>query len=71
MNQTRKMKNQVQPKKAVFNWSGGKDAALALQKVLNENEFDVIALLTTFNESNESSSAHSIPLSLMKHKQKV
>ena len=64
------MKNQVQSKKAVFNWSGGKDSALALQKVLNENEFDVIALLTTFNESNESSSAHSIPLSLMKQQAK-
>jgi len=56
---------QSQRKKAVFNWSGGKDSALALQKVLQENEFEVIALLTTFNEADESSSAHSVPLSLM------
>src|SRR5690554_3989377 len=52
-------------KKAVFNWSGGKDAALALQKVFKEKEYEVIALLTTFNAANKNSSAHSIPLSLM------
>lgn len=56
---------QPQRKKAVFNWSGGKDSALALQKVLKEKEYEVIALLTTFNEADESSSAHSIPLALM------
>lgn len=55
----------MQKPKAVFNWSGGKDSALALQKVLQENQFEVIALLTTFNEADESSSAHSVPLALM------
>ncbi|WP_317193007.1 Dph6-related ATP pyrophosphatase [Kaistella gelatinilytica] len=40
-------------KKAVFNWSGGKDSALALQKVLEEKEFEVIALLTTKNKELE------------------
>lgn len=29
-------------KKAVFNWSGGKDSALALYKVLQEKEFQVV-----------------------------
>lgn len=52
-------------KKAVFNWSGGKDSALALQKVLNENQFEVVALLTTINEETLSSSIHSIPLELL------
>src|SRR5690554_502940 len=55
----------MQKPKAVFNWSGGKDSALALQKVFQENKFEVIALLTTFNEADESSSAHSVPLTLM------
>ena len=55
----------MQKPKAVFNWSGGKDSALALQKVFQENNFEVIALLTTFNEADESSSAHSVPLTLM------
>ncbi|ENW03057.1 hypothetical protein F934_02797 [Acinetobacter beijerinckii ANC 3835] len=53
------------PKKAVFNWSGGKDSALALYKVLQQNEFEVVALLTTVNEETELSSMHAIPFSLL------
>lgn len=52
-------------KKAVFNWSGGKDSALALHKVLQENKFDVVSLLTTMNEETQTSSIHSIPLKLL------
>lgn len=59
------MKTSFSRKKAVFNWSGGKDSALALHKIIQGNEYDVIALLTTLNEENEFSSAHSIPLSLI------
>ena len=62
---TVKIMQQTQLEKAILNWSGGKDSALALQKVLKENEFEIIALLTTFNEVDESSSAHSIPLHLI------
>jgi len=49
-------------KKAVFNWSGGKDSALALQSILHSNEFDVISLLTTIDEETLRSSVHAIPL---------
>lgn len=52
-------------KKAVFNWSGGKDSALALQKILEEKEFEVIALLTTMNEETSKSSMHSIPVEIL------
>ncbi len=52
-------------KKAVFNWSGGKDSALALQKVLGEKEFEVIALLTNMREETSKSSMHSIPLEIL------
>ena len=52
-------------KKAVFNWSGGKDSALALYKVLQQREFDVIALLTTINEETGRSSVHSIPIEIL------
>ena len=52
-------------KKAVFNWSGGKDSALALYKVLQQKQFDVVALLTTVNEETELSSMHAIPHSLL------
>lgn len=52
-------------KKAVFNWSGGKDSALALQKTLQGNEFEVVSLLTTINEGTQASSIHAIPLKLL------
>lgn len=52
-------------KKAVFNWSGGKDSALALYKVLQQREFEVIALLTTINEETGTSSVHSIPIEIL------
>jgi len=54
-----------QKQKAVFNWSGGKDSALALQKTLQGNEFDVVSLLTTINEETLTSSIHSIPAELL------
>jgi uncharacterized protein (TIGR00290 family) len=52
-------------KKAVFNWSGGKDSALALQTVLLDNQFDVVSLLTTINEETLTSSIHSIPVEIL------
>lgn len=54
-----------QRKKAVFNWSGGKDSALALQKVLQGNELEVVSLLTTINEDTQASSIHAIPLEIL------
>ncbi len=52
--------------KAVFNWSGGKDSAFALQKILQEKQFEVIALLTTINADSFESSIHHIPFSILK-----
>lgn len=52
-------------KKAVFNWSGGKDSALALYKVLQSDEYEVVSLLTTVNKSSGTSSMHAIPDDLL------
>ena len=52
-------------KKAVFNWSGGKDSALALYKVLARDEYEVISLLTTINTDSKRSSMHGIPAALL------
>lgn len=57
-------------KKPVFNWSGGKDSALALQKVLANNDFEVIALLTTITKGTNKSSVHAIPLHLLQQQAK-
>lgn len=48
-------------KKAVFNWSGGKDSALALLSALRSNQYDIVSLLTTVNRDTKRSSMHSIP----------
>ncbi|MEO5788408.1 diphthine--ammonia ligase [Gelidibacter sp.] len=52
-------------KKAVFNWSGGKDSALALHKTLKNKDLEVVALFTTFNEETRKSSMHSLPLEIL------
>ena len=44
-----------QRRRAVFNWSGGKDSALALQTVLREDRYEVVSLLTTVDASNDRS----------------
>ena len=56
--------------KAVFNWSGGKDSAFALQKVLQEKQFEVIALLTTVNADSLLSSIHNIPFTILEQQAK-
>ncbi len=44
----------------VFCWSGGKDSALALHKVLNSDAFNVRYLLTTLNKDYERISMHGV-----------
>lgn len=45
---------------AVFCWSGGKDSAYCLYKVLSENLFDVKYLLTTVNDKFKRISMHGV-----------
>lgn len=52
-------------KKAVFNWSGGKDSSLALHKVLGDGEFEVAHLLTTVNGFHNRVSMHGVRVELM------
>lgn len=43
---------------AIFCWSGGKDSAYCLDRVLTENQFDVRYLLTTLNAGFRRVSMH-------------
>lgn len=43
-----------------MNWSGGKDSALALYKILQENEYDVKYLLTSVNSHWQRVSMHGV-----------
>ncbi|MFY7671473.1 diphthine--ammonia ligase [Tenacibaculum sp. MEBiC06402] len=47
-------------KKAFFNWSSGKDSALALYKILQQKEYVVETLLTNVNEDYSRISMHGL-----------
>lgn len=51
--------------KIVFCWSGGKDSALALNRVLDEGHYEVVSLLTTCNEHFQRVSMHGVRLELL------
>jgi len=46
--------------KSVFNWSGGKDSALALYHVLKEGQLEIDSLLTTVNSAYRRISMHGV-----------
>ena len=52
-------------KKAIFNWSSGKDSTLALYKTLKEKKIDVISLLTSINKEFQRISMHGVHVSLL------
>lgn len=52
-------------KKAIFNWSGGKDSAFALGEVLKNKEYEISFLMTTIAKENRRVSMHGIHESLM------
>jgi len=51
--------------KAVFNWSSGKDSALALYKILQEDHYEVTSLLTSINEEYQRISMHGVHVDLL------
>ncbi|KFF25070.1 Dph6-related ATP pyrophosphatase [Chryseobacterium vrystaatense] len=51
--------------KAVFNWSSGKDSALALYKTLQENQIEITTLLTSINHEFQRISMHGVHVSLL------
>ncbi|MGE8524785.1 diphthine--ammonia ligase [Chryseobacterium rhizosphaerae] len=51
--------------KALFNWSSGKDSALALYKTLQENRYEVTTFLTSINKEFQRISMHGVHVSLL------
>ncbi|WP_343609494.1 diphthine--ammonia ligase [Chryseobacterium oranimense] len=51
--------------KAVFNWSSGKDSALALYKIQQENKTEITTLLTSINKEFQRISMHGVHVSLL------
>ncbi|OEK06701.1 Dph6-related ATP pyrophosphatase [Roseivirga misakiensis] len=52
-------------KQAIFNWSGGKDSALALYHTLNNHAFEIRELITTVNADLERISMHGVRKSML------
>ena len=50
---------------AIFNWSGGKDSALALYKVQQSGQYRVQTLLTTLSEPYQRISMHGVRAELL------
>ncbi len=51
--------------KVIFNWSGGKDSALCLHKVLQAQHYDVMCLLTSISEQYQRISMHGVRAELL------
>jgi uncharacterized protein (TIGR00290 family) len=51
--------------KIIFNWSGGKDSALCLYKILQQNQYDVLCLLTSISEPYQRISMHGVRLDVL------
>src|SRR5580658_9972985 len=51
--------------RVVFCWSGGKDSALALHRILRDERYEVVSLLTTCNEHFQRVSMHGVRLELL------
>ena len=52
-------------KKAIFNWSSGKDSALALYKILQNSEIEIVSLLTSVNKKYNRISMHGVRTELL------
>jgi uncharacterized protein (TIGR00290 family) len=49
----------------IFCWSGGKDSALALNRILHDERYEVVTLLTTCNEHFQRVSMHGVRVELL------
>ena len=57
-------------KKALFNWSSGKDSALALYKILQNPDFKIEYLLTSVNQQFHRISMHGVRVELLEQQAK-
>lgn len=53
------------PKKALFNWSSGKDSALALYKILQNSDYKIEYLVTSVNQQYQRISMHGVRVELL------
>ncbi len=56
--------------KVLFSWSGGKDSALALHRIINDERYAVAGLLTTVTEGYNRISMHGVRDTLLEQQAK-
>jgi uncharacterized protein (TIGR00290 family) len=56
--------------KALFNWSSGKDSALALYKIIQEQKLEITCLLTSVNKQFQRISMHGVRIELLEQQAK-
>lgn len=52
-------------RKAIFNWSGGKDSSLALYHILQQKEYDIACLMASVNAHYNRVSMHGVRIALI------
>lgn len=52
-------------KRSVFHWSGGKDSAIALHRILQDPNYSIDCLLTTINRAHERITMHGVRRDLL------
>lgn len=52
-------------KRAVVSWSGGKDSSYALYKALQDDDIEVVSLLTTVSAAHDRVSIHGVPTAVV------
>jgi uncharacterized protein (TIGR00290 family) len=55
----------MSPRRIVLSWSSGKDSAWALQRLRGEASLEVVALLTTVNETRDRVAMHAVRRELL------
>lgn len=56
--------------KVIFSWSGGKDSALALHRIKNDDKYEIISLITIVTEGYNRISMHGISIDLLEEQVK-
>src|SRR5579863_8616504 len=51
--------------KIIFCWSGGKDSALALNRLRRDDRYEIVSLLTTCNKHFQRVSMHGVRIELL------
>jgi len=51
--------------KVIFNWSGGKDSAYCLHRIMQTSDYEVLCLLTSISEAYQRISMHGVRVDLL------